>query len=140
MPTRTSSALWEGNLRDGSGTMKLGSGAFEGSYSFVSRFESGPGTNPEELIAAAHAGCFTMALAFQLTGAGHAPEKLDTKAEVSLEQEGAGWKIAASTLTLKAKVPGISKAEFDRLAEAAEKNCPVSKVLNAKITLNATLE
>jgi osmotically inducible protein OsmC len=109
-------------------------------YSFSRRFGEEKGTNPEELIAAAHAGCFTMALAFQLSGAGHTPEKLDTKAEVSLEQEGAGWKIAASALTLKAKVPGISKAEFDKLAEAAEKNCPISKVLNATITLNATLE
>ena len=89
---------------------------------------------------AAHAGCFTMALAFQLTGAGHPPEDLNTRADVSLEQEGAGWKIAAVGLTLKAKVPGLSKDEFMKLAEAAKANCPVSKVLNAKITLDATLE
>src|SRR3954464_2644329 len=138
---RKGRAVWRGTGKDGNGDLTTDSGVLSNTpYSFKTRFESEPGTNPEELIAAAHAGCFTMALAFQLTGAGHAPEKLETNAEVALEQEGAGWKIAASTLTLKAKVPGISKAEFDKLAEAAEKNCPVSKVLNAKITLNATLE
>ena len=140
--TRHATAHWEGDLKTGQGRLDTPqSGLMSGTrYGFNSRFGDEKGTNPEELIAAAHAGCFTMALAFQLTGAGHAPEKLDTKAEVSLEQEGAGWKIAASALTLKAKVPGISQAEFDKLAEAAEKNCPVSKVLNATITLNATLE
>src|SRR5467141_5240964 len=115
---RKAKAVWRGTGRDGGGVLSTDSGVLaETPYSFKTRFESEKGTNPEELIAAAHAGCFTMALAFQLTGAGHTPEKLDTKAEVSLEQEGAGWKIAASALTLKAKVPGISKAEFDKLAE-----------------------
>ena len=109
-------------------------------YSFSRRFGDEKGTNPEELIAAAHAGCFTMALAFQLSGAGHPPEQLDTKADVSLEQIEGGWKIAAVALTLKAKVPGLSRNEFTKLAETAKANCPVSKVLNATITLNATLE
>ena len=109
-------------------------------YGFSRRFGDEKGTNPEELIAAAHAGCFTMALAFQLTGAGHAPEKLDTKADVSLEQEGAAGRSPPPQLTLKAKVPGLSKEEFEKLAEAAKANCPVSKVLNATITLDATLE
>src|SRR3954463_4847100 len=138
---RKATAVWKGTGRDGTGQLSSESGVLAATpYSFKTRFENEKGTNPEELIAAAHAGCFTMALAFQLTGAGHTPEKLDTRADVSLEQEGAGWKIAASALTLKARVPGLSQAEFDRLAEAAEKNCPVSKVLNARITLNATLE
>ena len=138
---RSASAVWSGTGKEGKGAITTQSGVLSDTpYGFSRRFGEEKGTNPEELIAAAHAGCFTMALAFQLTGAGHAPEKLDTKAEISLEQEGAGWKIAASTLTLKAKVPGIAKAEFDKLAEAAEKTCPVSKVLNATITLNATLE
>jgi osmotically inducible protein OsmC len=138
---RSASAVWSGTGKEGKGAITTQSGVLSDTpYGFSRRFGDEKGTNPEELIAAAHAGCFTMALAFQLTGAGHAPEKLDTRAEVSLEQEGTGWKIAASALTLKAKVPGITKAEFDKLAEAAEKNCPVSKVLNATITLNATLE
>jgi lipoyl-dependent peroxiredoxin len=138
---RSASAVWSGTGKEGKGAITTQSGVLSDTpYGFSRRFGDEKGTNPEELIAAAHAGCFTMALAFQLTGAGHVPEKLDTKAEVSLEQEGAGWKIAASALTLKAKVPGISKAEFDTLADAAKKNCPVSKVLNATITLSATLE
>jgi osmotically inducible protein OsmC len=138
---RSASAVWSGTGKEGKGAITTQSGVLSDTpYGFSRRFGDEKGANPEELIAAAHAGCFTMALAFQLTGAGHAPEKLETKAEISLEQEGAGWKIAASALTLTAKVPGISKAEFDKLAEAAEKNCPVSKVLNAAITLNATLE
>jgi len=138
---RSASAVWSGTGKEGKGAITTQSGVLSDTpYGFSRRFGDEKGTNPEELIAAAHAGCFTMALAFQLTGAGHTPEKLDTRADVSLEQEGAGWKIAASALTLKARVPGLSQAEFDRLAEAAEKNCPVSKVLNARITLNATLE
>jgi osmotically inducible protein OsmC len=135
------SAVWQGGLKDGKGTLSTESGVLrETPYNFAQRFESAPGTNPEELIAAAHAGCFTMALAFQLSGAGKPPEKLDTKADVSLEQVEGGWKIAAVALTLKAKVPGLSKDEFQKLAETAKANCPVSKVLNATITLNATLE
>ena len=141
---RTANAVWKGNLKEGKGTLDTQSGTLKGTpYSFKARFEdeSGKsGTNPEELIAAAHAGCFTMALAFQLSGAGKPPEKLDTKADVSLEQVEGGWKIASVALTLKAKVPGLSKDEFQKLAETAKANCPVSKVLNATITLDATLE
>ena len=138
---RKAKAVWRGTGRAGSGNLTSDSGVLaETPYSFKTRFENEKGTNPEELIAAAHAGCFTMALAFQLSGAGHPPEDLNTRADVSLEQEGTGWKIAAVVLTLKAKVPGLSKDEFMKLAEAAKAGCPVSKVLNAKITLDATLE
>jgi len=138
---RNASAHWSGSGKDGKGAITTQSGVLSDTpYSFARRFGEEKGTNPEELIAAAHAGCFTMALAFQLSGAGHAPERLDTKAEVSLEQVEGGWKIAAAALTLTAKVPGLSKEDFTRLAETAKANCPVSKVLNATITLSATLE
>lgn len=109
-------------------------------YSFKTRFEDEPGTNPEELIAAAHAGCFTMALAFALQREGFLPQKLSTEAAVSLDQDGAGFKITRSALTLRAKVPGLSEAKFQEVAEAAEKTCPVSRVLNAEVTLDALLE
>jgi osmotically inducible protein OsmC len=105
-------------------------------YSFKTRFENEKGTNPEELIAAAHAGCFTMALAFQLQGAGYDPTELSTEAAVSLEKEDQGFKISKSALTLRAQVPGIERDKFEELARAAEKNCPVSKVLNAEITMD----
>ena len=138
---RNASAKWSGSGKEGKGAITTQSGVLsETPYSFSRRFGEEKGTNPEELIAAAHAGCFTMALAFQLSGAGHPPEQLDTKADVSLEQIEGGWKIAAVALTLKAKVPGLSRDEFMKLAETAKANCPVSKVLNATITLNATLE
>ena len=138
---RNASAQWSGSGKEGKGAITTQSGVLSDTpYSFARRFGDEKGTNPEELIAAAHAGCFTMALAFQLTGAGHAPEKLDTKADVSLEQVEGGWKIASVALTLKARVPGLSKDEFQKLAETAKAKCPVSKVLNATITLNATLE
>ena len=138
---RKASAVWGGNLKGGKGEISTASGALSHTqYSFGTRFEEGVGTNPEELIAAAHAGCFTMAFAFALTGAGKPAEKLDTKADVSLEQVEGGFKISAIALTLKAKVPGLSKEEFTKLAETAKANCPVSKVLNATITLDATLE
>ena len=138
---RNASAKWSGSGKEGKGAITTQSGVLsETPYSFSRRFGEEKGTNPEELIAAAHAGCFTMALAFQLSGAGHPPEQLDTKADVSLEQIEGGWKIAAVALTLKAKVPGLSRDEFTKLAETAKANCPVSKVLNAAITLNATLE
>ncbi|MDB5375365.1 MAG: OsmC family peroxiredoxin, partial [Belnapia sp.] len=114
---RSASAHWTGTGKEGKGSLTTQSGVLKQSqYGFNTRFENGPGTNPEELIAAAHAGCFTMALAFQLSGAGHAPESLVTEAKVSLEQEGGGWKIAAVALVLKAKVPGLSEAEFQKLA------------------------
>ena len=141
MTTHSGSAKYKGFGKDGLGHVSTQSGALaDQPYGFKSRFEDGPGTNPEELIAAAHAGCFTMALAFKLSGAGHAPEMLNTEAKVALEQEGAGWKIAAVALTLKGKVPGLSADEFRKLAEDAKATCPVSRVLNAAITLNATLE
>ena len=138
---RNATAVWSGTGKEGKGAITTQSGVLTDTpYSFSRRFGDEKGTNPEELIAAAHAGCFTMALAFQLSGAGHPPEKLTTKADVSLEQVEGGWKIAAVALTLQAKVPGLSKEEFQKLAEAAKAGCPVSKVLNATITLNATLE
>ena len=138
---RSASAQWQGTGKEGKGSLTTQSGVLKQSqYGFNTRFENGPGTNPEELIAAAHAGCFTMALAFKLSGAGHAPEMLNTEAKVSLEQEGAGWKIAAVALTLKGKVPGLSAGEFQKLSEDAKATCPVSRVLNAAITLDATLE
>jgi len=138
---RTASAHWQGSGKEGKGTLTSQSGTLtETPYSFTARFGDGKGTNPEELIAAAHAGCFSMALAFQLTGAGHPPDDLRTEALLTMEQEGAGWKIASVALKLRAKVPGLDAATFKRLADEAKANCPVSRVLNASITLDATLE
>src|ERR1700757_726692 len=137
---RNARAVWRGTGRDGTGDLTTDSGVLSQTpYSFKTRFETEPGTNPEELIAAAHAGCFTMALAFQLQGAGFTPTELTTEAAVSLVQADGGFKIEASALTLTASIPGIDRARFDALAGEAEKNCPVSRVLNAKITLDATL-
>jgi len=138
---RKATAVWRGTGRDGTGDITTDSGVLSHTpYSFKTRFEDERGTNPEELIAAAHAGCFTMALAFQLQAAGFIPTELTTEAAVTLVQEGGGFTIKRSALTLKAKVPGIDKAKFDELAGLAEKNCPVSKLLKAEITLDATLE
>lgn len=138
---RDATAVWTGAGKDGRGNLTTQSGTLsETPYSFNTRFGDGKGTNPEELIAAAHAGCFTMALAFRLSGAGHTPERLQTKADLSMVQETGGWKIDAITLHLKAKVPGVTPAEFQRLADDAKANCPVSKVLNASISLMAELE
>lgn len=140
MPTRNASAIWEGDLKGGKGTMKLGSGAFEGAYSFASRFENGEGTNPEELIGAAHAGCFSMALANMLSEAGHTPKRVATSAKVTIEKVGDGFKITTFELTTEADVPGIDAGEFEKWAEKAKTGCPVSQVLTgAKITLNAKL-
>jgi lipoyl-dependent peroxiredoxin len=137
---RRAKAVWRGTGRDGSGNLSTDSGVLaETPYSFKTRFEGEKGTNPEELIAAAHAGCFTMALAFGLQAAGHTPTELDTEAAVTLDKEGQGFRITRSALTLRAKVPGLSDADFARIAADAEKNCPVSKVLNAAITLDAKL-
>jgi osmotically inducible protein OsmC len=137
---RKAQAVWHGTGRDGTGDLTTQSGIMSHTpYSFKTRFEGEPGTNPEELIAAAHAGCFTMALAFQLQAAGFTPEELSTEAAVSLDQDGTGFKISKSALTLTAKVPGLSQEKFDELAGNAEKGCPVSKVLNAEITLTKTL-
>ena len=137
---RKANAVWRGTGRDGAGDLTTDSGVLASTpYSFKTRFESQPGTNPEELIAAAHAGCFTMALAFQLQTAGFTPTELRTEAAVHLDQEGQGFKISRSALTLAASVPGIDQARFEELARTAEKNCPVSKVLNAEITMSFTL-
>jgi osmotically inducible protein OsmC len=141
MPTRSSSARWQGNLKEGAGTMALGSGAYEGSYSFVSRFEEGQGTNPEELIAAAHAGCYSMAFANMLSQAGFAPNAIDTTAKVHLERSDAGFTITRIDLVTRGDVPGIDEAEFVKHAEAAKAGCPVSRALAAvpEITLDAAL-
>jgi lipoyl-dependent peroxiredoxin len=140
MAVRTSEARWEGTLREGHGTMKLGSGAFEGDYSFPSRFESGQGTNPEELIGAAHAGCFSMAFANGLTRAGFTPTRIHTTASVHLDSVEGGFAITRIDLNTEATVPGIDEAAFREQAETAKANCPVSKVLaGAEIRLNAKL-
>jgi lipoyl-dependent peroxiredoxin len=137
---RKARAVWRGTGRDGTGDLTTDSGVLSQTpYSYKTRFETEPGTNPEELIAAAHAGCFTMALAFQLQGAGFTPTELSTEAAVTLEPEGQGFKISRSALTLRASVPGAEEAAFLEAARAAEKNCPVSKLLNAEITLDAKL-
>ncbi|HLZ84341.1 MAG TPA: OsmC family protein [Caulobacteraceae bacterium] len=137
---RKAKAVWRGTGRDGDGDLSSDSGVLDQTpYSFRTRFENEKGTNPEELIAAAHAGCFTMALAFQLQTAGYTPTELATEAAVSLDPEGQGFTITRSALTLTASVPGLDEATFRKLAETAEKNCPVSKVLRAEITLDAKL-
>ncbi|MGA7540720.1 MAG: OsmC family protein [Steroidobacteraceae bacterium] len=137
---RKAKAVWRGTGRAGKGELSSDSGVLAATpYSFKSRFESEKGTNPEELIAAAHAGCFTMALAFQLERAGYTPTELTTESAVTLEAEGQGFRISRSALTLRAKIPNLDAGTFARLAGDAEKNCPVSKVLNAEITLDAKL-
>jgi len=138
---RKATAVWQGTGKDGTGNLTSDSGILSKTpYSFKTRFENEKGTNPEELIAAAHAGCFTMALAFQLAGAGFTPTELTTEAAVTLEPDGEGFKISRSALTLRAKIPNIDQAKFKELTGNAEKGCPVSKVLNAEITLDAKLE
>jgi lipoyl-dependent peroxiredoxin len=140
MPVRTAEAQWKGSLQEGSGTMRLGSGAFEGPYSFASRFENGSGTNPEELIGAAHAGCFSMALSGALSRAGHAPTRVHTSARVHIERGDAGFSITRIELQTEAEVPGLDKETFRREAEAAKTDCPVSKALaGTEITLDAKL-
>ena len=137
---RKATAVWRGTGRAGNGDLSTESGALEHvPYSFRTRFESEKGTNPEELIAAAHAGCFTMAVAFHLQAGGFTPTELTTEAAVTLEQEGQEFQISRSALTLRANVPNLDEATFARIAGDAEKNCPVSKVLNATITLDAKL-
>ena len=137
---RRASAEWHGSGKEGTGSLTTQSGTLKDTpYGFNARFGDGKGTNPEELIAAAHAGCFSMATAFQLTGAGHPPESLDCEATLTMDQVEGGFKISAVHLVLKAKVPGIDNAKFQELAAGAKANCPVSKVLNAEISLDATL-
>ncbi|MEW5900550.1 MAG: OsmC family protein [Acidobacteriota bacterium] len=140
MIVRKSSAVWEGSLKDGRGRMKVGSGAYEGPYSFASRFEQGPGTNPEELIGAAHAGCFSMALAAALAQAGKIPKRIQTEAEVSLDRVGEGFRITSVILNTEVDVTGIEEKDFQELAEKAKANCPVSQALaGTKIFLRAKL-
>jgi lipoyl-dependent peroxiredoxin len=141
MAVRNANANWQGSLRGGDGAMRLGSGAFEGPFSFRSRFEEGEGTNPEELIGAAHAGCFSMALANGLSEAGHEPDSVETDARVHLEMGDEGPGITRVELRTRARVPGIDEEEFRRQAEAAKQNCPVSKALGGvEIELDAQLE
>jgi osmotically inducible protein OsmC len=142
MPKRTATAKWEGNVMEGTGTIGLGSGAWEGPYSARSRYEDAPESNPEELLAAAHAGCFTMALALILGMAEHEPESLDTEAVVHLRQKEGGFNIPQIDLVVRGKVPGIDQEEFEKLAGRAKKHCPLSKALAAveEITLDAQLE
>ena len=137
---RKAEARWEGDLRGGRGKIKLGSGAFEGSYSFGTRFEGAPGTNPEELLGAAHAGCFSMALSLMLGEAGLTAEKIETHADVTLEKIGAGYEITASHLSVSARIPGADNAKFQEIANKAKTGCPVSKLLKAKITMDAKLQ
>ena len=141
MPTRTADARWEGSLQEGDGTMKVASGAYEGPYSYQSRFEEGEGTNPEELIAAAHAGCFSMALSGELGRAGYEPESVETTAHVRLDKVEAGFGITRIQLDTRASVPGIEADEFQEIAEAAKRGCPVSRALAGvdSIELNAEL-
>ena len=140
MPTRNAHAEWNGALDSGKGRMDFGSGAFEGPYSFSSRMEDGPGTNPEELIGAAHAGCFSMALSGVLGAGGHTPESISTDAAVTFEPQGEGWAITGIELTTRGKVPGMDEDAFRQAAETAKENCPVSVALSVPITLNASLD
>jgi len=141
MATRKAEAVWTGDLKGGNGRMKVQSGAFEVPYSFRTRFEEEPGTNPEELIGAAHAGCFSMAFANILAGAGHAPEQVQTTAKVQFGPVEGGWAITRIDLVTEGTVPGISEEEFQKHAQSAKAGCPVSKALGAvEITLDATLK
>ena len=137
---RKGSAHWSGGLKDGKGTVSTASGVLNNTqYSFGTRFENGTGTNPEELIAAAHASCFSMALSAQLGNAGMTPESIDTTATITLEKTDAGFTITSSHLDVSVKLPGADKAKFDEAAKAAETGCPISRVLNTKITMDAKL-
>ena len=138
---RSAQAVWTGDLRSGKGTISTESGVLQDTqYSFKTRFEHGTGTNPEELIGAAHAGCFSMALSVELQKAGLIADRIETKADVTLEQKVGGFAITAVHLTLRAKVPGASQSDFDEAAQAAKAGCPVSKLLRAEITLDSKLE
>lgn len=138
---RNASAVWQGNLKQGKGSVSTASGVLSGTqYSFSTRFENGTGTNPEELLAAAHAGCFAMALSAQLGEAGMTAERIDVTATISLEKGDAGFGITESHLEVKARIPGGDQAAFDKAAGNAKAGCPVSKLFNTKITMNAVLE
>lgn len=141
MAVKKAKALWKGTGKDGEGRLTSKSGVLDNTaYSFKTRFENEKGTNPEELVAAAHAGCFAMALAFALQKAGLTPTSLEVDAAVSLDPDGGGFKVSKSALTLVADIPGIDKAKFDEIAKGAKEGCPISKLLNAEITLDATLK
>lgn len=138
--SKKASAVWEGGIKDGGGTISTESGALKATpYGFKSRFENGAGTNPEELIAAAHAGCFSMAFSLMLGQAGITPEKIETQAAVTLVSNDDGFKVTSSHLTVNAKIPGIDNAKFKKIAEQAKDGCPISKLLNTTITMDATL-
>ena len=138
---RTASAQWKGGLKDGKGTVSTQSGVLsQTQYSFSTRFENGVGTNPEELVAAAHAGCFSMALSAQLGNANMTAQSIDTKAALTFEKTDAGFTVTAINLDVKARIPGGDKAAFDKAAEEAKKNCPISRLLNTKITMTTSLE
>jgi osmotically inducible protein OsmC len=141
MPIRSASARWQGTLTEGSGTIRTGKGGFEGNYSFKSRFEEGEGTNPEELIGAAHAGCFSMAFSKALSDAGYPPRSVDTTANVHLDKTDAGMTVTRIDLDSTGDVPGIEDAEFQKIAEGAKEGCPISRLLSpgAEITLAAKL-
>jgi lipoyl-dependent peroxiredoxin len=137
---RKASAVWKGSLKDGKGTISSDSGVLSNTpYSFSTRFENAKGTNPEELIAAAHAGCFTMALSAQLGNAGITPESLETTASLSLDKLDAGWTITKIHLDVSARIPGADQAAFDKAAESAKAGCPISRLLKAEITMTARL-
>lgn len=138
---RKASAIWNGSIKDGGGTISTSSGTLEKApYGFKARFENGKGTNPEELIGAAHAGCFAMALALMLGEAGFTPDKIEAHAAVSLDKAGNGFEITASHLDVAAKIPGIDNGKFQQIANQAKAGCPVSKLLKANITMDAKLE
>ncbi len=139
MPDRNAEAKWNGDLKSGNGNLKLGSGLFEGAYTFVSRFENGDGTNPEELIAAAHAGCYSMALSNELAKAGHDTKSVDTKATITLEMIDGAPTISKIKLNATATVPGLGNEDFQKIAEATKEACPVSRALNTQIILDAKL-
>jgi lipoyl-dependent peroxiredoxin len=140
MPVRSAEARWEGSLQEGSGRMAFGSGAFEGQYSFGSRFEEGTGTNPEELIGAAHAGCYSMQLSGLLGAEGHTPGEIETDARVHLDKQDGGFGITTIELTTRARVEGISDEDFQRIADEAKRVCPVSRALTGvEIALSAEL-
>ena len=137
---RSATAVWKGSLKEGKGTLTTASATLSSTpYSFVSRFEQGAGTNPEELIAAAHAGCFSMALSAQLGGAGLTPESIETHCTITLEKLESGFSITKSHLKVTAKIPGATRETFEKLANAAKAGCPVSKLLTAQISMDATL-
>lgn len=142
MATRNGTAEWKGDLRGGAGTFELGSGLFSGSYSFQTRFEEEPGTNPEELIAAAHASCYCMALAYELSQAGQVPERLATEATCTFDQRAGNWKITSMQLSATGRIPNCDADLFQKLAQAAKEGCPVSLALggNVAISVSATLE